>query len=386
MKRLLNYIISIKHSEIFSLRLLPFLLGITLFLIWYSTYISNTNVSNVKVKYNSMNLRVDSLNYTFYVISKGTNKSPEYDKIEIQEFTSRMDSVKYLPVQFDSLHLHHYRKHHDYYEGNVAHQRFHYLFPEDYGICLSGYRYSSLSIFEIQGHQISNIDANSSQDSIKSDIQHYGLNFTRWVDRHIGNYSNLKDLDVAYVVTSYGKERAKCMPIKFQRDHKISAQGYMFHDFHPNFNYNIEFKIEGLGYDDSIMHHIPMKIKFDFYRRKRYLLEASPVPDRMTGHIIEYSSKEKIAEILNDGISINGTDLYVKEHYDKKSALITLAIGVLLSLLSSMVVSDIEKKKNTNNYSPRYWVYFSCDILKGTLLSLCCILAYIAFVNPYTWD
>ena len=243
-----------------------------------------------------------------------------------------------------------------------------------------------MSIFEIQGHQILNIDANSSQDSIKSDIQHYGLNFTRWVDRHIGNYSNLKDLDVAYVVTSYGKERAKCMPIKFQRDHKISAQGYMFHDFHPNFNYNIEFKIEGLGYDDSIMHHIPMKIYFDFNRQKRYLLEASPVPDRMTGHIIEYSSKEKIAEILNDGISINGTDLYVKEHYDKKTALITLVIGVLLSLLSSMVVSDIEKKKNTNNYSPRYWVYFSCDILKGTLLALCCILAYIAFVNPYTWD
>lgn len=84
MKRLLNYIISIKHSEIFSLRLLPFLLGITLFLIWYSTYIANTNVSNVKVKYNSVNLRVDSLNYTFYVISKGTNKSSEYDKIEIQ--------------------------------------------------------------------------------------------------------------------------------------------------------------------------------------------------------------------------------------------------------------------------------------------------------------
>lgn len=386
MKRLLNYIICIKHSEIFSLRLLPFLLGITLFLIWYSTYISNTNVSNVKVRYNSVNLRVDSLNYTFYIISKGTNKSPEYDKIEIQEFTSRMDSVKFLPVQFDSLHLHHYSKHHDYYEGNVAHQRFHYLFTEAYGICPSGYRYSSLSIFEIQGHQILNIDANSSQDSIKSDIQHYGLNFTRWVDRHIGNYSNLKDLDVAYVVTSYGKERAKCMPIKFQRDHKISAQGYMFHDFHPNFNYNIEFKIEGLGYDDSIMHHIPMKIYFDFNRRKRYLLEASPVPDRMTGHTIEYSSKEKIAEILNDGISINGTDLYVKEHYDKKSALITLVIGVLLSLLSSMVVSDIEKKKNTNNYSPRYWVYFSCDILKGTLLALCCILAYIAFVNPYTWD
>lgn len=386
MKRLLNYIICIKHSEIFSLRLLPFLLGITLFLIWYSTYITNTNVSNVKVKYNSVNLRVDSLNYTFYVINKGTNKTPEYDKIEIQEYTSTMDSAKILPVQFDSLHRHHYRKHHDYYEGNVHHLRFHYLFPEDYGICPSGYRYSSLSIFEIQGHQILNIDANSSQDSIKSDIQHYGLNFTRWVDRHIGNYSNLKDLDVAYVVTSYGKERAKCMPIKFQREHKISAQGYMFHDFHPNFNYNIEFKIEGLGYDDSIMHHIPMKINFDFNRRKRYLLEASPVPDRMTGHIIEYSSKEKIAEILNDGISINGTDLYVKEHYDKKSALITLVIGVLLSLLSSMVVSDIEKKKNTNNYSPRYWVYFSCDILKGTLLALCCILAYIAFVNPYIWD
>lgn len=386
MKRLLNYIICIKHSEIFSLRLLPFLLGITLFLIWYSTYITNTNVSNVKVKYNSVNLRVDSLNYTFYVINKGTNKTPEYDKIEIQEYTSTMDSAKILPVQFDSLHRHHYRKHHDYYEGNVHHLRFHYLFPEDYGICPSGYRYSSLSIFEIQGHQILNIDANSSQDSIKSDIQHYGLNFTRWVDRHIGNYSNLKDLDVAYVVTSYGKERAKCMPIKFQKEHKISAQGYMFHDFHPNFNYNIEFKIEGLGYDDSIMHHIPMKINFDFNRRKRYLLEASPVPDRMTGHIIEYSSKEKIAEILNDGISINGTDLYVKEHYDKKSALITLVIGVLLSLLSSMVVSDIEKKKNTNNYSPRYWVYFSCDILKGTLLALCCILAYIAFVNPYIWD
>lgn len=379
MKRLLNYIICIKHSEIFSVRLLPFLLGITLFLIWYSTYISNTNVSNVKVKYNSVNLRVDSLNYTFYVINKGTKKSPEYDKIEIQEFTSRMDSVRFLPVQFDSLHRHHYCKHHDYYEGNVHHQKYHYLFPEDYGICPSEHRYSSLSIFEIQGHQILNIDANSSQDSIKSDIQHYGLNFTRWIDRHIGNYSNLKDLDAAYVVTSYGKEGA-------QREHKISAQGYMFHDFHPNFNYNIEFKIEELGYDDSIIHHIPMKIIFDFNRRKRYLLEASPVPDRMTGHIIEYSSKEKIAEILNDGISINGTDLYVKEHYDKKSALITLVIGVLLSLLSSMVVSDIEKKKNTNNYSPRYWVYFSCDILKGTLLSLCCILAYIAFVNPYTWD
>lgn len=379
MKRLLNYIICIKHSEIFSLRLLPFLLGITLFLIWYSTYITNTNVSNVKVKYNSVNLRVDSLNYTFYVISKGTNKTPEYDKIEIQEYTSTMDSAKILPVQFDSLHRHHYRKHHDYYEGNVHHLRFHYLFPEDYGICPSEHSYSNLSIFEIQGHKILNVDANSSQDSIKSDIQHYGLNFTRWVDRNIGNYSNLKDLDVAYVITSYDKEGA-------QREHKISAQGYMFHDFHPNFNYNIEFKIEGLGYDDSIMHHIPMKIKFDFYRRKRYLLEASPVPDRMTGHIIEYSSKEKIAEILNDGISINGTDLYVKEHYDKKSALITLVIGVLLSLLSSMVVSDIEKKKNTNNYSPRYWVYFSCDILKGTLLTLCCILAYIAFVNPYTWD
>lgn len=379
MKRLLNYIICIKHSEIFSLRLLPFLLGITLFLIWYSTYISNTNVSNVKVKYNSVNLRVDSLNYTFYIISKGTNKSPEYDKIEIQEFTSRMDSVKFLPVQFDSLHRHHYRKHHDYYEGNVHHLRFHYLFPEDYGICPSEHSYSNLSIFEIQGHKILNVDANSSQDSIKSDIQHYGLNFTRWVDRNIGNYSNLKDLDVAYVITSYDKEGA-------QREHKISALGYMFHDFHPNFNYKIEFKIEGLGYDDSIMHHIPMKINFDFNRRKRYLLEASPVPDRMTGHIIEYSSKEKIAEILNDGISINGTDLYVKEHYDKKSALITLVIGVLLSLLSSMVVSDIEKKKNTNNYSPRYWVYFSCDILKGTLLALCCILAYIAFVNPYTWD
>ena len=379
MKRLLNYIICIKHSEIFSLRLLPFLLGITLFLIWYSTYISNTNVSNVKVKYNSVNLRVDSLNYNFYVISKGTNKTLEYDKIEIQEYTSTMDSAKFLPVLFDSLHRHHYRKHHDYYEGNVHHLRFHYLFPEDYGICPSEHSYSNLSIFEIQGHKILNVDANSSQDSIKSDIQHYGLNFTRWVDRHIGNYSNLKDLDVAYVVTSYGKEGA-------QREHKISALGYMFHDFHPNFNYNIEFKIEGLGYDDSIMHHIPMKIKFDFYRRKRYLLEASPVPDRMTGHIIEYSSKEKIAEILNDGISINGTDLYVKEHYDKNSALITLAIGVLLSLLSSIVVSDIEKKKNTNNYSPRYWVYFSCDILKGTLLALFCILAYIAFVNPYTWD
>lgn len=357
MKRLLNYIICIKHSEIFSVRLLPFLLGITLFLIWYSTYISNTNVSKVKVKYNSVNLRVDSLTYTFYIICKGTNKSPEYDKIEIQEFTSSMDSAKFLPVLFDSLHRHHYRKHHDYYEGNVHHQKYHYLFPEDYEICPSGHRYSNLSIFEIQGHQILNIDANSSQDSIKSDIQHYGLNFTRWIDRHIGNYSNLKDLDAAYVVTSYGKEGA-------QREHKISIQGYMFHDFHPNFNYNIEFKIEELGYDDSIMHYIPMKIKFDFYRRKRYLLEASPVPDRMTGHIIEYSSKEKIAEILNDGISINGTDLYVKEHYDKKSALITLVIGVLLSLLSSMVVSDIEKKKNTNNYSPRYWLYFSCDILK----------------------
>ena len=379
MKRLLNYIICIKHSEIFSLRLLPFLLGITLFLIWYCTYIANTNVSNVKVKYNSVNLRVDSLNYTFYVISKGTNKSPEYDKIEIQEFTSSMASAKFLPVQFDSLHRHHYRKHHDYYEGNVAHQRFHYLFPEDYGICPSEHSYSNLSIFEIQGHQILNVDANSSQDSIKSDIQHYGLNFTRWVDRHIGNYSNLKDFDIAHVITSYDKEGAL-------REHKISALGYIFHDFHPNFNYNIEFKIEGLGYDDSIMHHIPMKINFDFNRRKRYLLEASPVPDRMTGHIIEYSSKEKIAEILNDGISINGTDVNVKEHYDKKSALITLAIGVLLSLLSSMIVSDIEKKKNTNNYSPRYWVYFSCDILKGTLLALCCILAYIALVNPYTWD
>lgn len=379
MKRLLNYIISIKHSEIFSLRLLPFLLGITLFLIWYSTYIANTNVSNVKVKYNSVNLRVDSLNNTFYIISKGTNKSPEYDKIEIQEFTSSMVSAKFLPVQFDSLHRHHYRKHHDYYEGNVYHQRFHYLFPEDYGICPSEHSYSNLSIFEIQGHQILNVDANSSQDSIKSDIQHYGLNFTRWVDRHIGNYSNLKDFDVAHVITSYDKEGAL-------REHKISALGYMFHDFHPNFNYNIEFKIEGLGYDDSIMHHIPMKINFDFNRRKRYLLEASPVPNRMTGHIIEYSSKEKIAEILNDGISINGTDVNEKEHYDKKSALITLAIGVLLSLLSSMVVSDIEKKKKTNNYSPRYWVYFSCDILKGTLLALCCILAYLAFVNPYTWD
>ena len=346
MKRLLNYIISIKHSEIFSLRLLPFLLGITLFLIWYSTYISNTNVSNVKMKYNSVNLRVDSLNYTFYIISKGTNKSPEYDKIEIQEFTSRMDSIKFLPVQFDSLHRHHYRKHHDYYEGNVYHQRFHYLFPEDYGICPSEHSYSNLSIFEIQGHQILNVDANSSQDSIKSDIQHYGLNFTRWVDRHIGNYSNLKDFNVAHVITSYDKEGAL-------REHKISALGYMFHDFHPDFNYNIEFKIEGLGYDDSIMHHIPMKINFYFNRRKRYLLEASPVPDRMTGHIIEYSSKEKITEILNDGISINGTDVNVKEHYDKKSALITLAIGVLLFLLSSMVVSDIEKKKKTNNYSPR---------------------------------
>lgn len=302
MKRLLNYIISIKHSEIFSLRLLPFLLGITLFLIWYSTYISNTNVSNVKVKYNSVNLRADSLNYTFYVLSKETNKSPEYDKIEIQEFTSRMDSIKFLPVQFDSLHLHHYRKHHDYYEGNVAHQRFHYLFPEDYGICPSEHSYSNLSIFEIQGHQILNVDANSSQDSIKSDIQHYGLNFTRWVDRHIGNYSNLKDFDVAHVITSYDKEGAL-------REHKISALSYVFHDFHPDFNYNIEFKIEGLGYDDSIMHHIPMKINFDFNRRKRYLLEASPVPDRMTGHIIEYSSKEKIAGILNDGISINGTDV-----------------------------------------------------------------------------
>lgn len=379
MKRLLNYIICIKHSEIFSVRLLPFLLGITLFLIWYSTYITNTNVSNVKVKYNSVNLRVDSLNYTFYVINKGTKKSPEYDKIEIQEFTSSMDSAKFLPVQFDSLHRHHYRKHNDYYEGNVHHLKYHYLFPEEYGICPSEHSCSNLSIFEIQGHKILNADANSSQDSIKSDIQHYGLNFTRWVDRHIGNYSNLKDFDAAYVVTSYGKERA-------QREHKMSAQGYMFHDFHPNFNYNLEFKIEGLGYDDSIIHHIPMKIIFDFNRRKRYLLEASPVPDRMTGHIIEYSSKEKIAEILNDGISINGTDLYVKEHYDKKSALITLVIGVLLSLLSSMVVSDIEKKKNTNNYSPRYWLYFSCDILKGTLLALCCILAYIAFVNPYTWD
>ena len=236
-----------------------------------------------------------------------------------------------------------------------------------------------MSIFEIQGHQILNVDANYSQDSIKSDIQHYGLNFTRWVDRHIGNYSNLKDFDVAHVITSYVKEGVL-------REHKISALGYMFHDFHPDFNYNIELKIEGLGYDDSIMHHIPMKINFDFNRRKRYLLEASPVPDRMTGHIIEYSSKEKIAEILNDGISINGTDVNEKEHYDKKSALITLAIGVLLSLLSSMVVSDIEKKKKTNNYSPRYWVYFSCDILKGTLLALCCILAYLAFVNPYTWD
>ena len=385
MKRLLNYIICIKHSEIFSARLLPFLLGITLFLIWYSTYISNTNVSKVKVKYNSVNLCVDSLTYTFYIISKEQNKTSEYDKIEIQEFTSSMDSAKFLPVLFDSLHRHHYCKHHDYYEGNVHHQKYHYLFPEDYGICPSGHRYSNLSIFEIQGHQILNIDVNSS-DSIKSDIQHYGLGFIKWVDRHIWNYSNFKGLNVAYAVTSYSKEREKCVPIKIHREHKISTQGYMFHDFHPNFNYNIEFKIEGLGYDDSIMHHIPMKIKFDFFRQKRYLLEASPVPDRMTGHIIEYSSKEKIAEILNDGISINGTDVYVKEHYDKKSALITLAIGVLLSLLSSMVVSDIEKEKNTNNYSPKYWVYFSCDILKGTLLALCCILAYIAFVNPYTWD
>ena len=104
----------------------------------------------------------------------------------------------------------------------------------------------------------------------------------------------------------------------------ISAQGYMFHDFHPNFNYNIEFNIEGLGYDDSVMYDIPITLRFYFNRRKHYLLAASPVPDRMTGHVIEYHSKDKIAEILQDGISINGTDVFVKEHYDKKATLITL--------------------------------------------------------------
>ncbi len=193
-------------------------------------------------------------------------------------------------------------------------------------------------------------------------------------------------MDVAYSVFSYDDKKEKNMATKINRVRTVSAQGYMLHDFHPNFNYNVEFDIEGLGYDDSVMYHIPMKIQFAFCKRKRYLLDVSPVPDRMTGHIIEYHSKEKIAEILNDGISINGTDVYVKEHFDKKSTLITLVIGVLLSLLSSMVISDIEKKKNTNNYSPKYWLYFSGNVLKGMLIALCCILAYIAIANPYTWD
>lgn len=387
MKCLLNYIFRIRLSEIFSLRLLPLLLGMTLFLIWYSIYISNTNVSKVKVKYNSVNLCTDSLVCSFYINCDGQKAAyNEYDRIDIQEYLSVYDSAKYLPVQYDSLHRHHYRKTHDYYEGNGHHQKFHYVFPEDYNICPSGHHYPNISIFEIQGHKILGIDNNASADSIKSNIQHYGLDFNHWTDWHIWNYSNIKDVDVAYSVFSYDDKKEKNMATKINRVRTVSAQGYMLHDFHPNFNYNVEFDIEGLGYDDSVMYHIPMKIQFAFCKRKRYLLDVSPVPDRMTGHIIEYHSKEKIAEILNDGISINGTDVYVKEHFDKKSTLITLVIGVLLSLLSSMVISDIEKKKNTNNYSPKYWLYFSGNVLKGMLIALCCILAYIAIANPYTWD
>lgn len=386
MKRIFNYIFRIRLSALFSLRFLPVLLGATLFLIWYSVYISNTNVSSVKVKYNSVNLCVDSLNFDFYINSNRLRVAyNECDKIEIQEYFSIINSAKCLPVQFDSLHRHHYCKIHDYYEDKVHHQKYHYVFPEEYDLCPSEHRYSNLSIFEIQGHEISGIDNDTLHDSIKSNIQHYGLNFTKWIDRHIGNYSNLKDMDLAYSAFSYGY-RGENLSIGTNEMRTISAQGYMFHDFHPNFNYNIEFNIEGLGYDDSVMYDIPITLRFYFNRRKHYLLAASPVPDRMTGHVIEYHSKDKIAEILQDGISINGTDVFVKEHYDKKATLITLVIGVLLSLLSSMVVSDIEKKKNTNNYSPKYWIYFVCDILKGIVIALCCILANIVFVNPYTWD
>lgn len=51
MKCILNYIFRIRLSKVFSLCMFSVLLGITLFLIWYSIYVSDTNVSDVKVKY-----------------------------------------------------------------------------------------------------------------------------------------------------------------------------------------------------------------------------------------------------------------------------------------------------------------------------------------------
>lgn len=386
MKRILNYIFRIRSSKVFSLHLFSVLLGATLFLIWYGIYVSNTNVSTVKVKYRSANLCVDSLACGFYINCDDLGNESKCDMVALHEYSSLIDSAKCLPVRHDSLHRHHYSKTLDYYEANVHHQKFHYVFPEDYEVCPSGHRYSDLSIFEIQGHRILDVNSNASSDSIRSDIWHYGLGFVKWIDRHIWNYSNLKERDVAYSVFSYGQKRKGYLPEETRRGRAVSVQGCMFHDFHPNFNYNVEFDVDGLGYDDTVMHSIPMTIQFHFNRRKRYLMEVSPEPDHKTGHTIEYHSKEKIAEILRDGIAINGTDVYVKEHFDKKSTLVTLVVGVLLSLLSSMVISDTEKKKSSNNYTSMYRLYFAGNVLKGMLVALCCILAYLAIVNPYTWN
>lgn len=386
MKRILNYIYRIKLSKVFSLHLFSVLLGATLFLIWYAIYVSNTNVSTVRVKYRSVNLSVDSLACGFYVNCDGLRNESECDRVELQEYSCLIDSAKCLPVRHDSLHRHYYRKSLVYYEGTTLHESFRYVFPEEYDVCPSGHRYSDLSVFEIQGHRILDFKSNASADSIRSDIQHYGLDFIKWIDRYVWNYRNFKGVDVAYGVFSYRYMKDKSLSERPRRTRTISARGYMFHDFHPNFNYNVEFDIEGLGYDDSVMHHIPMTIIFHFNRRKRYLMDVSPEPDSKTAHSIEYHSKEKIVEILRDGITISGTDVYVKEHFDKKSTLVTLVVGVLLSLLSSKAISDMEKKKVANGYSSKYWLCLVGNVLKGMFVALCCILAYIAIVNPYTWD
>ncbi len=117
---------------------------------------------------------------------------------------------------------------------------------------------------------------------------------------------------------------------------------------HPDFNYNIEFRIEGLGYDDSIMHHIPMKINFRFHQTKALFVGSITCSRPNDWAYYRVFFQRKNSWNLEPWHIHQWYRCKRKEHYDKKSAAHNIGYRCFYSsFLSSMIVSDIEKKKNT---------------------------------------
>lgn len=411
MRRLLNNMQVLLHripvkderGKWFYQKYWPILLGITAYLVWYNLYINSTSYSRVCIDYSSVNVNVDSMQMEFIIDTeraninpiigkKGVKKYPRSgkDHIKIREFVNVEHNRKEIPLQYNPYHGIHFRKEIFYYLNGITHEHFSYLYlPLIKDSCDMPSR--QFSMIRVCGHKAEPIyNTQDSQDywlvkgtdSIVNKDIGYVMPPMYWF---MNNYLlfRIKRLIEVERIRYYNITNDNCASSRNIRkfENEYITDGQMFHDFHSDFYYQIDFHFNNMGYDDSIKHNIPMRVGMYFNKNRRFLLDITPSADIETAHEIVYTSPEKIENILNDGIIISGANLLTKSYFQKLSTLLSLIIGVCVSIMAQLLINRVD---NGFTLSVKGLIPFLYEFIYGLIIGCIIISIHLICHNPYT--